>query len=160
MQPRQVCPRGWARDVLRYGAAVVSGEQDETATTRDRTSTAGPSNGAGSTARPRRPGQPKQPITVLFDRVMVQVTPPEGERRSRSGILIPATAQVSKRLSWAEAVAVGPNVRAVKPGDKVLYNPEDRFEVEVQGEEYVILRERDVHAVASERLDGSTGLYL
>jgi len=102
----------------------------------------------------------KQPITVLFDRVMVQVTPAEGERRSRAGILIPATAQVSRRLTWAEAVAVGPNVRAVKPGDKVLFNPEDRFEVEVQGEEYVILRERDVHAVASERLDGSTGLYL
>jgi chaperonin GroES len=104
--------------------------------------------------------QPKQPITILFDRVMVQVTPSEGERRSRAGILIPATAQVSHRLTWAEAVAVGPHVRSVKPGDKVLFNPEDRFEVEVQGEEYVILRERDVHAVASERLDGSTGLYL
>lgn len=117
-------------------------------------------------ARPQVPqtrspaGEPKQPITVLFDRVLVQATPSEGERRSRSGILIPATAQVARRLSWAEAVAVGPHVRAVKPGDKVLYNPEDRFEVEVQGEEYVLLRERDVHAVASERLDGSTGLYL
>ncbi len=109
---------------------------------------------------PRSSPGPKQPITVLFDRVMVQVSPVEGERRSRAGILIPATAQVSRRLTWAEAVAVGPNVRAVKPGDKVLFNPEDRYEVEVQGEEYVILRERDVHAVASERLDGSTGLYL
>jgi chaperonin GroES len=115
---------------------------------------------AGRVASPTRPTEPKQPITVLTDRVMVQVTPSEGERRSRAGILIPATAQVSRRLTWAEAVAVGPNVRAVKPGDKVLYNPEDRYEVEVQGEEYVILRERDVHAVASERLDGSTGLYL
>ncbi len=102
----------------------------------------------------------KQPITVLFDRVLVQVTPADGERRSRAGILIPATAQVSRRLAWAEAVAVGPHVRAVKPGDNVLFNPEDRFEVEVQGEEYVILRERDIHAVASERIDGGTGLYL
>jgi chaperonin GroES len=114
---------------------------------------------AGPSA-PTKPSGPKEPITVLFDRVMVQVTPTEGERRSRAGILIPATAQVSRRLTWAEAVAVGPNVRAVKPGDKVLFNPEDRYEVEVQGEEYVILRERDVHAVASARLDGSTGLYL
>ncbi|HVX21201.1 MAG TPA: co-chaperone GroES [Acidimicrobiales bacterium] len=105
-------------------------------------------------------GSPKQPITVLFDRVLVQVAQAEGERRSRAGILIPATAQVSRRLAWAEAVAVGPHVRAVKPGDKVLFNPEDRFEVEVQGEEYVILRERDIHAVASERMDGGTGLYL
>ena len=105
-------------------------------------------------------GEPKQPITVLFDRVLVQVVHADGERRSRAGILIPATAEVSRRLVWAEAVAVGPHVRAVKPGDKVLFNPEDRFEVEVQGEEYVILRERDIHAVASERMDGGTGLYL
>ena len=97
---------------------------------------------------------------MLFDRVLVQVTQADGERRSRAGILIPATAQVSRRLTWADTVAVGPHVRAIKPGDKVLFNPEDRFEVEVQGEEYVILRERDVHALASERMDGGTGLYL
>ena len=95
------------------------------------------------------PGTSKLPITVLFDRVLVQVTQGDGERRSRAGILIPATAQVSRRLVWAETVAVGPHVRAVKAGDKVLFNPEDRFEVEVQGDEYVILRERDIHAVAS-----------
>ncbi len=104
--------------------------------------------------------EPKQPITVLFDRVLVQVSQADGERRSRAGIVIPATAQVSRRLAWAQTVAVGPHVRTVKPGDKVLFNPEDRFEVEVQGEEYVILRERDIHAVASERIDGGTGLYL
>jgi len=46
-------------------------------------------------------------------------------------------------------------------GDQVLFNPEDRYEVEVKGSEYIILRERDVHAVASPRLEeGSTGLYL
>jgi chaperonin GroES len=106
------------------------------------------------------PGAAKQPITVLFDRVLVQVAQNEGERRSRAGILIPATAQVARRLMWAATIAVGPHVRSVKPGDQVLFNPEDRFEVEVQGEEYVILRERDIHAVASERIDGGTGLYL
>jgi len=42
----------------------------------------------------------------------------------------------------------------------VLFNPEDRYEVEVQGEDYLILRERDIHAVASERASGGTGLYL
>src|ERR1700728_3143168 len=104
--------------------------------------------------------QHKQPISVLFDRVLVQVSQAEGERRSRAGILIPATAQVSRRLTWAETVAVGPHVRAVKVGDKVLFNPEDRFEVEVHGDEYVILRERDIHALATERIDSGTGLYL
>jgi len=97
---------------------------------------------------------------MLADRVLAQQPVAEGERRSRSGILIPATAQVSRRLLWAEVVAVGPHVRSIKVGDKVLFNPEDRFEVEVQGDEYVILRERDIHAVASERIDNGTGLYL
>jgi chaperonin GroES len=97
---------------------------------------------------------------MLADRVLVQIPQAEGERRSRSGILIPATAQVSKRLVWAEVVAVGPQVRNIKTNDQVLFSPEDRYEVEVQGEDYLILRERDIHAVASERLDGSTGLYL
>ena len=101
-----------------------------------------------------------QPISVLFDRVLVQMGQSDGERRSRAGILIPATAQISRRLSWAEAKAVGPHVRTVKVGDTVLFNPEDRFEVEVHGEEYVILRERDIHAIASKRNDSGTGLYL
>jgi chaperonin GroES len=101
----------------------------------------------------------KQPITMLADRVLVQI-PQTEERRSRSGILIPATAQVSKRLVWAEVVAVGPHVRTIKTSDQVLFSPEDRYEVEVQGEEYLLLRERDIHAVASERIDGGTGLYL
>jgi chaperonin GroES len=42
----------------------------------------------------------------------------------------------------------------------VLFSPDDRYEVEVQGEDYLILRERDIHAVAASRVEGSTGLYL
>lgn len=103
----------------------------------------------------------KLPIKMLNDRILVQIDAPEGERRSTGGILIPATAQVGKRLAWAEAIAVGPNVRTVEAGDQVLFNPEDRYEVEVRGADYLILRERDIHAVAAPRLDeGSTGLYL
>jgi chaperonin GroES len=52
------------------------------------------------------------------------------------------------------------HVRTIKPGDRVLFNPENRYEVEVRGDEYLILRERDIHAVASDRIDGGTGLYL
>lgn len=97
---------------------------------------------------------------MLNDRLLVSVPKSEGERRSRAGILIPATAQAPRRLSWAEVAAVGPHVRTIRAGDTVLFNPEDSFEVDVQGEEYLIVRERDVHAVASERIDGGTGLYL
>ncbi len=124
------------------------------------TATAPASKSGATSGSSQGSKEPKQPITVLFDRVLCQVPQAEGERRSRAGILIPATAQVSRRLMWAETVAVGPHVRAIKPGDKVLFNPEDRFEVEVQGDEYVLLRERDIHALASERNDGGTGLYL
>jgi len=107
------------------------------------------------------PDVDKQPIKMLNDRLLVQVPQSEGERKSKTGLLIPATAQMSKRLTWAEVVAVGPNVRTIEQGDNVLFNPEDRFEVEVRGDDYIILRERDVHAVASPRLEeGSTGLYL
>ena|SRR5260221_8898692 len=103
----------------------------------------------------------KLPIKMLNDRVLVSMGDAEGERRSSGGIVIPATAQMSKRLAWAEVVGVGPNVRSLEVGDHVLFNPEDLYEVEVRGDDYVILRERDVHAVAAKRLEeGSTGLYL
>lgn len=100
------------------------------------------------------------PIKMLNDRVLVRIPSAEGERRSNGGILIPATAQVSKRLTWAEVVALGPNVRVAEPGDRVLFSPEDRYEVEVQGQDYIMLRERDIHAVAASRIEASTGLYL
>lgn len=101
------------------------------------------------------------PIRLLHDRVLVEQDGGEGERRSSAGIVIPATASMGRRLCWASAVAVGPNVRMVETGDRVLYDPEDRTEVELQGRTYVLLRERDVHAVAAPRVEpGATGLYL
>ncbi len=105
----------------------------------------------------------KLPIRMLHDRVLVRTDTVEGERRSTGGIVIPATAAVGRRLAWAEVVAVGQNVRAVEPGDRVLFDPEDRAEVEVRGIAYVLMRERDLHAVAADRFEGSedsTGLYL
>ena len=42
-----------------------------------------------------------------------------------------------------------------------VWSAEQRAEVEVHGATYVVLRERDIHAVAAERLgDSPTGLYL
>ena len=102
----------------------------------------------------------KLPVRMLHDRVLVSLES-EGERRSGGGILIPATASVGKRLAWAEVVATGANVRQVQLGDRVLFDPEDRGEVELHGKDYVLLRERDIHAVAAQRVeDGQTGLYL
>lgn len=101
------------------------------------------------------------PIKLLHDRVLVREGTEDGERRSSGGIVIPATAQVGRRLSWAKVVAVGPNVRTVEVGDSVLFEPEDRGTVELQGIDYVLLRERDLHAVAAGRhATSGTGLYL
>ncbi len=101
------------------------------------------------------------PIRMLHDRVLVSLDKDSGERRSGSGIVIPATASVGKRLSWAQVVATGQHVRQVEVGDRVLFDAEDRGEVELHGTDYVLLRERDIHAVAAPRIeDGRTGLYL
>ena len=105
---------------------------------------------------------PKTPIKMLHDRIMVEVDDDAGERKSSGGIVIPATAAMgARRLAWSRVVAVGPHARSVEAGDRVLFDPEDRAEVEVSGELYVVMRERDVHADASERLGTeTTGLYL
>jgi chaperonin GroES len=101
------------------------------------------------------------PIRLLHDRVLVRQEGDDGERRSAAGIVIPATASVGHRLAWAVAVAVGPNVRSIKTGDKVLFDPDERSEVELHGRQYILLRERDVHAVAAARVEtDGTGLYL
>ena len=104
----------------------------------------------------------KLPIQMLHDRVLVAMDGDAGERRSSAGIVIPATAKMGKRLDWAEVVAVGPHVRAVQLADRVLFDPEEHAEVELHGTAYVLLRERDIHAIASERLDETAGpgLYL
>ena len=87
--------------------------------------------------------------------------PAGGERTSKGGILIPATAQsVDRKGLWGEVRAVGPYVRSVKSEDEVLYLPEDAIEVDVEGDTLLIVRERDIHAVASTEHDSATGLYL
>ena len=101
------------------------------------------------------------PIRMLHDRLLVRLDGGDGERRSSAGIVIPATASIGRRLSWATAVGIGPNVRSIVVGDRVLFDPDDRSEVELHGREYILLRERDVHAVAATRVESDgTGLYL
>ena len=81
---------------------------------------------------------------MLHDRILVSLEGEPGERKSGGGILIPATASIGKRL------------------DRVLFDPEDRAEVELQSKDYLLLRERDLHAVAAADIGDHepTGLYL
>lgn len=97
---------------------------------------------------------------MLHDRVMVKVERETEERRSSAGIVIPATVKMANRLVWGEVCGAGASVRAVKTGDKVLFNPEEQYEVEIQGQIYLVMRERDLHAVATQQTDHGTGLYL
>lgn len=106
-------------------------------------------------------GEDRLPIRMLHDRVLISTEGEAGERQTGGGLVIPATASIGKRLAWGAVVAIGQHVRQVHIGDRVLYDPEDRAEVELQGKAYVLLRERDIHAVAEPRVDAEpTGLYL
>ncbi len=100
---------------------------------------------------------------MLHDRVLVSMETESGDRRSGGGIVIPATASVGKRLVWGVVVAAGANVRQLRLNDRVLFDPEDRAEVDLNSKAYILLREKDIHAVADPRLGadgGQTGLYL
>ena len=71
-------------------------------------------------SKPTREAKGKLPIKMMSDRILVEVEGTDGDRRSSGGILIPATAQVGKRLAWALVVATGPNVRSMELDDRVL----------------------------------------
>lgn len=126
-------------------------------------------NGRGgartSAAKPRRPRARKAgaaELRLTGDRLIVR-TPGNGERKSAGGLLIPATAvPAPRRLQWGDVTLVGPDVRVAKTGDQVLYLPQSGLEVELDGEELVLLRERDVQAVSSQPAarDRTPGQYL
>jgi chaperonin GroES len=121
------------------------------------------SRGPSTSTTRRRKRAPSEEIRLTGDRLVV-AAPEDGERRSRSGLLIPATAaQAPKRCVWGEVTLVGPDVRHVRTGDRVLFLPQVGLEVEIAGQDCLLLRERDIQAVASSpSTDGkdSPGQYL
>jgi len=113
---------------------------------------------------PERPAVPAAElaakIRLTADRVLVRM-PDETERKSKGGLVIPATAiSPLKRCVWSEVVLVGPETRNVKPGDRILFLPQTGLETDVDGDVYLLLRERDVQAITSDRVDRQTGQYL
>lgn len=104
-------------------------------------------------AKPRaarsRKKAPHADIKLTADRLVVRI-PGNGERRSASGLLIPATAAPApRRLAWGDVELVGPDVRVAVEGDRVLFLPAAGLEVELEGDDLVLLRERDVQAVST-----------
>lgn len=137
-------------------------------TTDDDAGTGTSATGNG-TPKPRAPRRKKPraaaapQIRLTGDRLVVR-DPDEGERKTAGGLLIPATAvPAPKRLAWGEVALVGPDVRVAKDGDRVLYLPSSGLEVELDGADYVLLRERDVQAVSTAEnptSDRGSGQYL
>ena len=106
-----------------------------------------PKKAAPRTRKRRLPKPPE--IRLTGDRLVVR-SPENGERKTAGGLLIPATAvPAPKRLAWGDVALTGPDVRVAKQGDRVLYLPSSSLEVELDGDEYILLRERDIQAVST-----------
>ena len=95
----------------------------------------------------------KLKIRPLDDRVVVE--PFEAEEVTSGGIVLPDSAR--EKPQQGKVIAVGPGKllektgergkMSLKVGDKVFYGKYSGTEIEINGEEYVILRESDVLAV-------------
>ncbi len=91
-------------------------------------------------------------IKPLADRVVIKPSP--AEDRTKGGLILPDTAK--EKPVVGQVVAVGPGKFTeegkkinleVKVGDKVLYGKYSGTEVNVEGEEYLIMREADIFAI-------------
>jgi len=86
-------------------------------------------------------------INPLHDRVVVRPNP--AEEKTASGIIIPDTAK--EKPMRGTVVAVGPGKpdepTTVKVGDVVLYGKYAGTEINVDGEDLLIMRESDILAV-------------
>jgi len=91
-------------------------------------------------------------ITPLFDNVLVK--PLEAESKLPSGIILPDNAKEKPQMG--EVMAVGPGSiddkgnkveMVLKVGDKVMYKKWGGNEVKVNGEEWMIVEQKDVLAI-------------
>ena len=86
-------------------------------------------------------------IKPLADRVIVE--PSAAEEKTSSGIIIPDTAQEKPQKGSIVAVGAGKKDEplTVKVGDNVLYGKYAGTEINVDGKEYLIMRESDILAI-------------
>jgi len=86
-------------------------------------------------------------IRPLADRVVIE--PAEAEEKTASGLFIPDTAK--EKPQRGVVVAVGPGKKdeptTVKVGEAVLYGKYAGTEINVEGKDYLIMRESDLFAI-------------
>ncbi len=92
-------------------------------------------------------------IQPLADRLVLKVAE-VAEEKTKSGLYVPDTAK--EKPQEAEVLAVGPGALndkgervalEVKVGDKVIFSKYAGMEIKVDGEEYLVLSERDILAI-------------
>ncbi len=86
-------------------------------------------------------------IKPLADRVLVE--PAAAELKTAGGIIIPDTAKEKPQKGTVVAVGNGKKDEpmTVKVGDQVLYGKYSGTEINVDGNDYLIMRESDILAV-------------
>lgn len=93
----------------------------------------------------------------MHDRAVVRCI--EAEEKSAGGIIIPDTSK--EKPSQGEVVAVGPGGRDesgklvpidLRGGDRVLFGKWSGTEVEIDGDELIIMKESDIIGVLDEPL--------
>lgn len=86
-------------------------------------------------------------IKPLADRVLVE--PAAAEEKTASGIIIPDTAK--EKPQKGNVIAVGNGKKdeplTVKEGDQVLYGKYSGTEINIDGKDYLIMRESDIFAI-------------
>jgi len=86
-------------------------------------------------------------LKPLADRVLVE--PAAAEEKTASGIIIPDTAK--EKPQRGKVVAAGNGKKdepmTVKAGDTVLYGKYAGTEINIEGKEYLIMRESDIFAI-------------
>ena len=86
-------------------------------------------------------------VTPLHDRVIVK--PAKAEEKTAGGIIIPDTAK--EKPQRGTVIAAGPGKKdepvTVKIGDTVLYGKYSGTEIQIEGEDLLIMRESDILAI-------------
>lgn len=82
------------------------------------------------------------PIKPLADRVVV--VREEAKTKTASGIYLPEAAK--EQAAACEVKAVGPDVKHVKVGDKIIYGGYNTTELKIDGVDYLIVKEEDIVA--------------
>lgn len=82
------------------------------------------------------------PISPLADRVVA--TREAAETKTTSGLYLPENAKEKPVVATVQAV--GPDVKGLKKGDKIIYKEYSTTELKVSGIEYLIVKEEDILA--------------